>query len=120
MNFNLLNLTPHDINIKLPDGHTLSYPPSGQVARVYMTEKPADGFFTVPVITRKAEGITGMPVDLPEGYQGVLVSSMVLDGLKKSEVVFYEYRIFAPDTGDTAIRDPYNHVQAVTRLVEYI
>ena len=116
----MLNLTPHDITIQAEDGTAITIPPSGAVARVDMTEITVgyaviDGNKQVPLITRIACGITG----LDEYGTGVaIVSSMVLDYLQSTRDRRYAlYVIYAPDTGDTAIRNGKGHVEAVTRLV---
>ena len=114
---NLLNLTPHAITVVLADGNEVVFPPSGDTARVVMVEEHVDGFFTIPVISRQASGISGLPAERPEGYQGVLVSAMVLDALPKHPITPC-YRVFAPDTGSTALRNTEGHIVAVTRLVE--
>ena len=115
----MINLTPHPINIRLANENTLIIPPSGQVARVDMMEQVVgytviDGK-QIPLITRIACGITG----LDEYGTGVaIVSSMVLDYLQSTHDRRYAlYVLYAPDTGDTALRNERGHIEAVTRLV---
>jgi hypothetical protein len=104
----MLNLTPHEIVVRLTDGSERVYPASGTVARVSTRETSAadlDGIKTVYRRTGKVEGLT-LPLTQP-----VLVSGMVLAELEGMD------NVFAPDTGSTAIRNAAGHVVAVTRLV---
>ena len=105
------NLTPHAIAIDV-DGVINTIQPSGTIARVSTSEEsvgicPVTG---APIVCRsfgEVENI-GSPSDGP-----CLVSSLVLSALGS------EWRsvAFAPDTGDTAIRNNKGHIVAVTRLV---
>ena len=104
----MLNLTPHAITVRLPDGSDRTFPPSGVVARVVTYETSAaniDGMPTAYRRTGKVEGLT-LPVTEP-----VLVSGMVLAELAGTD------NVFAPDSGATAIRNAAGHIVAVTRLV---
>lgn len=105
------NLTPHAVIVSVA-GTVKVIQPSGTVARVSTTEQSA-GLCPVtyaPVIHRKFGDVEniGSPSDGP-----CLVSSLVLSALGS------EWRgvAFAPDTGDTAIRNEKGHIIAVTRLV---
>lgn len=105
------NLTPHAITISV-NGVVNTIQPSGVIARVSTTEQSA-GLCPVtyaPVIRRTFGDVEniGSPSDGP-----CLVSSIVLSALGS------EWRgvAFAPDTGDTAIRNDKGHIVAVTRLV---
>lgn len=105
------NLTPHAIVISV-NGSVNTIQPSGTIARVGTSEEsaglcPVTG---VPVIRRsfgEVENI-GSPSDGP-----CLVSSLVLSALGS------EWRgvAFAPDTGETALRNEKGQIIAVTRLV---
>lgn len=101
----MLNLTPHAINI-----NGVIYEPSGVVARVEMEEivLPITLPCGTPIISRKAGKVVGLP---EKGL--ILVSSMVLDALDSS----YSGVAFAPDTGNTAIRNDKGHITMVTRVV---
>lgn len=121
----MLNLTPHAITLKFSDGGEITYPPSGTVARVATVEKAIGTMDVVPpgvaecdeqgnsngkripVIRRTLGAVTGLPV---EGVE-CLVSAMVLSAVPGRTGVY------APDTGDTAIRNDKGFVVAVTRLV---
>lgn len=105
------NLTPHAIAIDVA-GVVNTIQPSGTIARVTTSEESV-GVCSVtgaPIVRRsfgEVEGV-GSPSDGP-----CLVSSLVLSALGS------EWRgvAFAPDTGDTAIRNDKGHIIAVTRLV---
>jgi hypothetical protein len=107
----MLNLTPHPITLKCEGGMEITYQPSGTVARVSTIESVVgslelDGD-VIPVVTRSFGDVTG----LPEEGIACIVSAMVLGAIPGRR------NVFAPDTGDTAIRNAKGFVQAVTRLV---
>jgi len=105
----MLNLTPHSITVRSPDGTTHVFPPSGTIARVAMLEDQIGvcAVTRAPVITRTS----GAPFGLPAYGTPCIVSAMVLAACPGRSGVF------APDTGATAIRDDRGMVVAVTRLV---
>lgn len=118
----MLNLTPHPITLKCLDGKEITFPPSGTVARVSTIESiigtmdvasvPADAQgntngHRITVVRRSFGEVTGLP---EEGVE-CIVSAMVLGAIPGRRGVF------APDTGDTAIRNEKGFVVAVTRLV---
>ena len=105
----MLNLTPHPISIRRPDGSDLTIQPSGTVARVATVETvvgicPVTG---VPVVSRAFGDVQGLPDD----GTPCIVSALVLSACAGRPATF------APDTGPTAIRDEKGFVVAVTRLV---
>lgn len=104
----MINLTPHPIVLRLPDGQDVTLPPSGIVARVSMLEEVVGTVAGLPLIRRRPGPVIG----LPNGDQPCIVSSMVLTALPAGSP-----GIYAPDTGPTAIRDERGLVVAVTRLV---
>lgn len=92
-----INLTPHAISIQV-GGVAHRFEPTGDLARVATAED--DGGFLdlgggslIPVLTRKAGAVTGLPAPEPGKY--ILVSGMVLDALAGSG----RLDVFAPDTG---------------------
>jgi hypothetical protein len=115
----MINCTPHAIVVRTPQGD-ITFPPSGIVARVTMTERPsapapqleprlfAGPQLEPPVIRRVPGEVTG----LPEDGTPCIVSAMVLAALPPGTP-----GVYAPDTGATAIRDEKGHIVAVTRLV---
>lgn len=111
----MINLTPHPILIRTPQGET-TLPPSGTIARVKMGEEvllPTKvGSLDVPVISRVEVEVEGLPSD--RNGEACLVSSMVLGALPLGQP---RPEVFAPDTGPTAIRDEDGRIIAVTRLV---
>ncbi len=105
----MINLTPHSITVRAPDGTDHVFPPSGSVARVAMNETHVGvcKITGAPVIVRTA----GAPTGIPDEGTPCIVSAMVLSAC-------HGFRgVFAPDTGQTAIRDDRGQVVAVTRLV---
>ena len=104
----MLNLTPHPITLRMPDGQDVILPPSGTVARVSMDEVVVGTVAGLPLIRRRPGPVIG----LPDGDQPCIVSSMALSALAGA------VNVYAPDTGPTAIRDDHGHVVAVTRLVQ--
>jgi hypothetical protein len=102
----MLNLTPHAITIRTPDGD-ITFQPSGTVARVAVDETHALDVDGIPTITRTSGAVVGLPDD----GTPCIVSGMVLDAVRGRAGVF------APDTGATAIRDEGGRIVAVTRLV---
>lgn len=104
----MLNLTPHAITIRLPDGTDRTFPPSGTVARVTTFETSALSVDGIPTVYRRTGNVEGLTLPLT---QPVLVSSMVLAELPGAD------NVFAPDSGPTAIRDERGQIVAVTRLV---
>lgn len=111
---NIINLTPHIISIQLPNGEMLHVQPSGKVARVITEEKSVCTLtkFSIPAISRTMTEMQDLPK--PSELEGkiFIVSSLVLEKLP----IEYSGYVFAPDTGDTAIRHN-GQVIAVTRLV---
>jgi hypothetical protein len=103
----MINLTPHPITIRRPDGSQSTLQPSGAVARVATTESAVGTLDGVPVVARS----TGAAQGLPEEGALCIVSAMVLAAVPGRRGVY------APDTGPTAIRDERGQVVAVTRLV---
>ena len=105
------NLTPHAIDIDVA-GTVNTIHPSGVIARVTTSEESI-GVCSVtgaPIVRRSFGDVEniGSPSDGP-----CLVSSLVLSALGS------EWRgiAFAPDTGETAIRDAQGRVIGATRLV---
>lgn len=107
----LVNLTPHTINIG-----EFALPASGQVARVKVEQVQVatldlDG--PVPVVVNSFGQVEGLP-DPQEGV-AYLVSGLVLQALEAQGILRGD--VFAPDTGPTAIRGENGQIKAVTRLV---
>jgi hypothetical protein len=111
----VLNLTPHSVVIHGDDGRRVTIPPSGQVARVATEETAVSsvqvGGATIKVVARQLGQITGLPAE----DEVCIVSSLVLEAVRSQQP--WRRRVYAPDTGATAIRDDEGHIVAVTRLV---
>ena len=105
----MLNLTPHAITVRAPDGTDHTFPPSGSVARVATTEVQvgACNITGAPIVRRTL----GEPQGLPEEDTPCLVSAMVASACPG------RLGVYAPDSGPTAIRDDRGLIVAVTRLV---
>ena len=106
----LVNLTPHDIVIRLPDGDCV-IPASGTVARVATSHEQIGDIDGIPVSAQTFGQIEG----LPEPQEGVVfvVSAIVLAAAKelgRTDVV-------APDTA-RAIRNEAGQIVAVPGLVK--
>jgi hypothetical protein len=101
----MINLTPHTITIRTPEGD-VTIPPSGQVARVSTAETVVGSVLGVQVVERRFFEVEGLP---PAGTP-CLVSALVLSACPGRAGVY------APDSGPTAVREN-GQVVAVTRLV---
>ena len=104
----LINCTPHAVAVE-NGGKRTEYPPSGNVVRVTMAEKPAGTICRITAITRQIVGVEGLPALRPGDV--LIVSAMVLDHLPPNLAAV------APDTGTTAVRDEAGRLVAVTRFV---
>lgn len=103
----MLNLTPHPITLRTPQGDII-IPPSGTVARVSTVDTDTgDTVSGLPVIRRSFGNVTGLPAD----DTPCIVSALVLGAVPGRA------NTYAPDTGPTAIRNDKGHIVAVTRLV---
>lgn len=85
----LVNLTPHAINILVGDA-TVTVPPSGQVARCAVTRRQVgtvevDGH-TVPVFRSAFGAVEGLPA--PEAGVGFIVSALVASAVPERGDVY--------------------------------
>lgn len=113
----VINLTPHALTLRAPDGTDNVIPPSGTVARVSNTpgSPTGDQVGGVPVVSADTTGeVTG----LPEPVEGTvfIVSGFVGSALAGSG----RDDVLVPGTGpkDGAIRNERGHIVAVTCLKE--
>jgi hypothetical protein len=104
----MINLAPHSITVRMPDGSERTFPASGTVARVTTFETSALSLDGIPTAYRRTGNVEGLTLPL---RQPVLVSAMVLAELPGAD------NVFAPDSGPTAIRDDKGQIVAVTRLI---
>ena len=101
-------LVPHELNITTGE-ETITVEPSGQIARVAVTQEVVGELDGIPVVRNVYGEVTGLPE--PEKDTIYIVSGLVLSRVKgRSDV-------FAPDSGNTAIRNERGQIVAVTRLV---
>ena len=123
------NLTKHDINIKTfstadpIEKFFLVIHPSGKEARVEMEYSDMEYQFADIHVVKPAPQLgiqtvnanVGRVIGLPEPQEDVcyIVSAMV------AQAVPERADVYAPDTGDTAIRDKKDNIVQVTRLVQY-
>ena len=102
----IVNLTPHIINI-----NSLAVEPSGQVARVAVRTEVIGEVGGIE-IRRSAYGeIEGVPEF--EADTIYLVSALVLSRCPAE----WAGKIFAPDTGPSAVRNDKGHIAYVTGLI---
>lgn len=108
-----VNMTPHPVTIRRPDGSEFTIAPSGVVARVDSSEEVLPALEEIPVIRREWGDIQfGGAIEPDKIY---IVSSLVLSALQNGNPL--AHFMVAPDTGETAIRDEKGQIRAVTRLV---
>lgn len=101
-----VNLTPHTINV-IVGGETISFEPSGRVARVtssQMLDSKIDG---IPVYVQVPGDVEG--IDLADNEIGI-VSAMVLSALGHPD------NLVAPNTS-RAIRNEQGHIIGVPGFV---
>ena len=91
-----INLTPHEIRVRLTNGEEFKFAPSGQAARVSVTSEKVAEPEGIPVLRQVFGAVQG----LPEPEEGVIyiTSTLVAQVAKRVDVV-------SPDTGPTAIRE---------------
>jgi len=121
----LINLTPHELVVRKDNGFEAFFPPSGEVARVEVTQFSVGRVMgtesshypgnmgDLDVVRNEFGPVEGLPAPDPEGTTGYLVSSLVLS----HPDVAGRDDVFAPDTGSTAVRNDQGQVVAVRRLV---
>lgn len=105
----LVNLTPHPISVTTASG-SISIAPSGNIARVNVSEQPSgESVNGTPIKVR----ITGEAQGIPSSKDGVyyIVSSMVLSAVTGRPDVI------APDTGKEALRDDKGNIVSVKSFV---
>ncbi len=108
-----LNLTPHPLTIRTPDGD-INIAPSGDVARVAVQATPAGDLDGIPVVKQTYGDIQGLPD--PQPGVAYIVSGLVLAAVKAAGG---RADVYAPDTSpDSAIRDDAGRIVAVRRLVQ--
>ena len=113
---NIINLTPHAINIALGD-RNLEIPASGQVARCAVKSAPA-GFIPVdgvqiPVVQNQFGEVEG----LPEPVEGTI---LLVSALVGSALAGTRNDLYGPDTSPRwAVRDADGKIVAVKGLQKF-
>ena len=99
----LINLTPHDVVVQKEDGTRVTYPASGQVARVEVEDVCVGYVDGIPIHKGKVKEVTG----IPNQQDGVMyiVSLYVLQNSDREDLI-------SPNTSD-AIRDDKGRITAV-------
>ena len=111
----LVNLTPHDVTVRLPDGTDYVIPKTGEQARVTVEtiDRPPINTYDskqLPFVGTTYGNVEGLPA--PQAGTCYIVSSLVLGQVKGRN------DCFAPDTSPaSAIRNEAGQIQAVKRLV---
>ncbi len=110
----LVNLTPHAIVLRAPDGTDTVVEPSGTIARVASSSGAPQDVAGVPVPDWSADSM-GEVTGLPDSSLNTLliVSAIVGDACKGRRL-----DVLVPGTGpkDDAVRNEKGHIVAVTRL----
>lgn len=57
----IINLTPHDINVVRESGDVVTFPPSGQVARISVDQKKVGQICGVDVFTSQRGDVCDLP-----------------------------------------------------------
>lgn len=109
---NIINLSPHALNLVSPDGTNTTVPPSGIVARVTATPGALETIPGIPVPIARPDTfgeVTDIPNPSPDTIY--IVSAMVGARVSRSDV-------FTPGTGpsDNPIRNEKGQIVGVTRL----
>ena len=99
----LINLTPHDITVEKKDGTRVTYPASGQVARVEVEDICIGHLDGIPIHKGKTKEVTGIPN--PQDGVMFIVSLFVLQHANREDLI-------SPNTSD-AIRDDEGKIVAV-------
>ena len=103
----VINLTPHDISL-LHEGEMVTFPKSGEVARVEMGEEESYMLYPIPCKRQKWGEVVGLPSQKKNTF--LLVSRMVFDTCDRKDAI-------CPDTGSGAIRDEKGRIVAVTSFI---
>ena len=112
-----VNLTPHDIVVRLDSGKDLIIPRSGQVARLktFQAVEYPWGEDMPALATSTLEGIDGLPG--PEDGVIYIASTLVAQAAAR----YGRRDVVSPDTGPgSAIRDESGQIVAVRRLQQFL
>ena len=81
---NIVNLTPHTLNIVTPEEGTINVEPSGLVARVSVTSVEGDPVDGIPVAMTSYGEVEGLPAPTEDTI--FVVSGMVEAQISRSDV----------------------------------
>ncbi len=81
----IVNLTPHTLNVRNSDGETISFPPSGEVARVDAADAKAGTLDGFSVVRTTLGEVTGLPPFRKDTTY--VVSGMVAAASPRADVV---------------------------------
>ena len=110
----IVNLTPHEITIHLPDGSVVKIPPSGRVARVATIRKPTGELEGIPLVTVEYGKVEGLPAE-PEPDTYYIVSVLVAQALASDPK--WHGKLLVPDTSPQgAVRDKDGKIIGVKAL----
>jgi len=105
----LINLTPHQVTVFLPDGTKVEIPPSGTVARVETIKEKTGEINGIPVYNTKFGAVEGLPD--PEPYKAYIVAGLV------QQATPWRKDLLSPDTSpDGVVRDAEGRIVGVRGL----
>jgi hypothetical protein len=113
----LVNLTPHPVVLRSPEGTDTILAPSGVVARVAVTPGsvgPVEGF---PCLVAEPDGrgdVEGLPDPATDTF--CIVSALVGDTLVAKGIHRPDVLVLGTGPKDGTIRNEQGHVVAVTRV----
>ena len=107
----IVNLTPHELNIYLPNGKVLTIKPSGTVARVRTSQMKEGSVYGIPVVRTQYLDVEGLP---PKKEDTIYIASTLVTQIARQMM---RNDVFAPDTGpQSAVRDETGRIIGVRRL----
>lgn len=107
---NIVNCTPHNVNVIMSSGEEVVFMPCGEVARVEMTTEEISTVACVPVV-KATFGEAVLPNIEADAY---IVSTMFATAYREQGGAA---KLYVPDTGPTAIRVD-GQIKAVKALIE--
>ena len=97
-----VNLTPHEIVVRLPDGTDRCFPSEGN-CRIAVTQKEKDAVDGIPIFSNYYGAVEGLPAYQPDTMY--IVSLMVINALKaESPDGIIREDVVSPDSGSSAVR----------------
>jgi len=126
VNVELINLTPHEVTIRLENGEEIKIPPSGYTVRLDTKEKPVGSLGKIPIVKVEYGDLVivkdGKPVEDTEFLKGadVIVSSIIGNSGHAVYLLASDYdvnAIYVPNTS-RAIRNEKGQIVAVPSLIK--